>query len=161
MINTALLLKKEQTNGSALDNKKRIERRAKAHWSGNLKEGTGTLTTQSGMLDNTYFSFNTRFHEGAIGTNPEELLAASLAACFTMSVCEMLSKKELPPSILSTETIVFVEGQKITKVHLSITARIPELSLKDFQAIVKNVEKNSMISKILTVPISSEIHFCN
>jgi lipoyl-dependent peroxiredoxin len=74
---------------------KNMTRTAKAHWIGNLKEGKGTLTTQSGVLDNTNYSFKTRFEEGEKGTNPEELLAAAHAGCFTMAVCAMLTEKGL------------------------------------------------------------------
>ena len=70
-----------------------MKRTAKAHWQGNLKEGKGTLSTQSGVLDKTNYSFKTRFEEGEKGTNPEELLAAAHAGCYTMSVVSILTKK--------------------------------------------------------------------
>ncbi|MDP4189034.1 MAG: OsmC family peroxiredoxin, partial [Bacteroidota bacterium] len=72
-----------------------MKRTAKAHWSGNLKEGKGTLTTQSGIINNANYSFKTRFEEGDQGTNPEELLAAAHAGCFTMAVASILTQKGL------------------------------------------------------------------
>ena len=78
-------------------------RTAQAHWQGNLKQGKGTLSTQSGVLQSTNYSFKTRFEEGEQGTNPEELLVAAHAGCFTMAVASMLGAKRITPTKLDTE----------------------------------------------------------
>jgi len=135
-----------------------MKRTAKAHWQGNLKEGKGTLTTQSGILDNTNYSFKTRFEEDEKGTNPEELLAAAHAGCFTMSVCAILSQKGLNPTSLDTEATVSMEGLSITGVHLSIKGLVPGVNYEEFKAITKDAEKNCPISKALSILISSEAH---
>jgi osmotically inducible protein OsmC len=132
-------------------------RTAQAHWSGTLKEGKGSLTTQSGVLDKTKYSFTTRF-EGEKGTNPEELIGAANAGCFTMWVASLLSKKGLNPSALDTEAKVTLENTTITAIHLSITGSVPGISAADFEAITKEAEKDCIISKALSVPITSEAH---
>ena len=136
-----------------------MNRTAKAQWAGNLKEGKGTLTTQSGILNQTNYSFKTRFEEGEKGTNPEELLAAAHAGCFTMSVSAIISQKGLNPTSLNTEATITMEGLNITKVHLSITGTVSGINEAEFDAIVKDAEKNCLISKVLSIPISSESHF--
>ncbi|MFA6126277.1 MAG: OsmC family protein [Bacteroidales bacterium] len=132
-------------------------RTAKAHWSGTLKEGNGTLTTQSGVLDKTKYSFTTRF-ENEKGTNPEELIGAANAGCFTMWVASLLTKKGLNPTSLDTEAKVTLEGTAITGIHLSITGSVPGINAKDFEAVTKDAEKDCIISKALSVPITSEAH---
>lgn len=132
-------------------------RTAKAHWSGTLKEGNGTLTTQSGVLDNTKYSFTTRF-EGEKGTNPEELIGAANAGCFTMWVASLLTKKGLNPASLDTEAAVTLEGTTITGIHLTITGSVSGISAEEFDAITKEAEKDCIISKALSVPITSEAH---
>ncbi len=134
-------------------------RTAKAHWSGNLKEGKGSLTTPSNVLNETNYSYKTRFEDGAAGTNPEELLAAAHAGCFTMAVAAMLTKKNILPTALDTEATLTMEGINITKIHLSITASVPGMNADDFTAVTKDAEKNCLISKVLSIPISSEAHF--
>ena len=136
-----------------------MKRTAKAHWSGNLKEGKGTITTPSGILNNTNYSFKTRFEGGEAGTNPEELLAAAHAGCFTMAVGAILTQKGLTPLSLNTEAIVSMEGLSITAVHLSIIGSVSGISADEFIAVTKDAEKNCIISKALSVPISSEAHF--
>ena len=132
-------------------------RTAKAHWTGTLKEGAGTLTTQSGVLDNTKYSFTTRF-EGEKGTNPEELIGAANAGCFTMWVSSLLTQKGLNPASLETEATVTLEGTTITGIHLSITGSVPGINAEDFEAVTKAAEKDCIISKALSVPITSEAH---
>lgn len=135
-----------------------MARTAKAHWEGNLKEGKGTLTSPSGILDNTNYSFKTRF-EGEKGTNPEELLAAAHAGCFTMAVSAIFTQKGISPTSLDTEAVVSMEGLAVTGVHLVITGSVPGISAADFEAVTKDAEKNCIISKVLNVPITSESHF--
>ena len=136
-----------------------MKRTAKAHWQGNLKEGKGTLTTPSGILNNTNYSFKTRFEEGEAGTNPEELLAAAHAGCFTMAVGAMLTAKGLTSKSLNTEAIVSMEGLAVTGVHLVISGSVDGITADEFVAITKDAEKNCIISKVLSVPITSEATF--
>lgn len=136
-----------------------MKRTAKAHWEGTLKEGKGTLTTPSGVLDKTNYSFKTRFEEGENGTNPEELLAAAHAGCFTMAVSAMLTEKALKPKQLDTEAIVTMEGLVVTGVHLIISGSVEGIDAKGFEAVTKDAEKNCVISKTLSVPITSEAKF--
>ena len=112
-----------------------MKRSSKAHWSGNLKEGNGSLTTQSGILSNTKYSFKTRFEEGEKGTNPEELLAAAHAGCFTMAVSSILTQKGLTPISLDTEATFTMEGLTITGVHLSIKGSALGINADEFNAI--------------------------
>jgi lipoyl-dependent peroxiredoxin len=136
-----------------------MKRTAKAHWSGSLKEGAGTLTTESGILNKTNYSFKTRFEAGSTGTNPEELLAAAHAGCFTMSVSAILTKKGFNTTSLDTEATVTMEDLTITGIHLSITGVVSGASAGEFEAAVKDAEKNCVISKALVVTITSEAHF--
>jgi lipoyl-dependent peroxiredoxin len=136
-----------------------MKRTAKALWSGTLKEGKGELTTQSEILNKTNYSFKTRFIGEEKGTNPEELLAAAHAACFTMAVSYMLTERGLNPTSLNTEATLSMEGLEITGTHLSITGSVPGISADEFQTITRDAEKNCLISKVLNIAISSEAHF--
>jgi lipoyl-dependent peroxiredoxin len=136
-----------------------MKRTAKAHWLGNFKEGTGTLTTPSGILNKTNYSFKTRFEEGVTGTNPEELLAAAHAGCFTMSVSAILTQKGFNPTSLDTEATVTMEDLTIIGIHLSITGIVAGANYEEFEAATKVAEKNCIISKALGVTITSEAHF--
>jgi osmotically inducible protein OsmC len=136
-----------------------MKRTAKAHWVGTLKEGKGTISTPSGVLENTNYSFKTRFEEGEKGTNPEELLAAAHAGCFTMAVGAMLTAKGFKPTTLDTEAIVSMEGLTVTGVHLIMNGGAEGVSIEEFEAVVKEAEKTCIISKVLNVPITSEVRF--
>lgn len=136
-----------------------MNRTANAHWSGSLKEGKGTLSTPSGLLNNSNYSFKTRFEEGITGTNPEELLAAAHAGCFTMSVSAILTQKGHPPTSLDTVATVTLIDVTITAIHLSITGTVPGITAEEFTAVAKDAEKNCIVSRALSVPISSEAHF--
>jgi len=136
-----------------------MKRTAKAHWAGNLKEGKGSISTPSGILNQTNYSFKTRFEEGEKGTNPEELLAAAHAGCFTMAVSSMLTQKGFTPTSLDTEAIVSLEGLTITGIHLIISGSVAGINAAEFSAITKDAEKNCIISKALSVVITSEAHF--
>ncbi len=138
-----------------------MKRTAKAHWEGNLKEGKGTLSTQSGVLESTNYSFKTRFEEGEKGTNPEELLAAAHAGCFTMAVASMLGVKGIIAKTLDTEATLTMEGLNITGIHLNITGSIADINAEEFTTITRDAEKNCLISKVLNIPITSEAHFEN
>ncbi len=136
-----------------------MKRTANAEWQGTLKEGKGSLTTQSGILEHTNYSFKTRFEEGEKGTNPEELLAAAHAGCFTMAVGAILTQKGLNPKSLHTNAAVSMEGLNITAVHLAITGTVEGITADEFTAITKDAEKNCLVSKILSIPITSEAKF--
>ena len=135
-----------------------MKRVAKAHWAGSIKEGKGELTTQSEILNGTNYSFKTRFTGEEKGTNPEELLAAAHAGCFTMAVSYALTQKGLIPTSLDTEATVSMDAAGITGVNLSITGNVPGISAAEFEAITKGAEQNCLVSKVLNLPISSEAH---
>ncbi len=135
-----------------------MERTAKAHWSGTIKEGRGELTTQSEILNKTNYSFKTRLEEHQKGTNPEELLAAAHSACFTMAVSFALTEKGLNPTSLDTEATLTMEGLSIAGIHLSISGAVPGISADEFESITKDAKKNCLISKVLNIPISSKAH---
>jgi len=134
-----------------------MARSAKAHWEGNLKEGKGTLTTASGVLDSTNYSFKTRFEDGK-GTNPEELLAAAHAGCFTMKVSASFTVKGISPTSLDTEAVVSMEAGSITGIHLVITGKVPGITVAEFEEVTKDAEINCIISKAFSFPITSESH---
>ncbi|WP_276503505.1 OsmC family peroxiredoxin [Terrimonas pollutisoli] len=136
-----------------------MKRTAKAQWAGTIKEGKGELTTQSETLNKTNYSFKTRFSGEEKGTNPEELLAAAHAACFTMAVSFALTEKGLNPTSLNTEATLSMEGFGITGIHLSITGSVSGITADEFETTTKDAEKNCLISKVLNIPISSEAHF--
>ena len=123
-------------------------RKATAHWEGNLKEGKGYISTESTVLKQTNYSYKTRFEDGETGTNPEELLAAAHAGCFTMAVAAMLTQKNITPTALDTEATLKMEGLSITNIHLSITGKVSGITADDFTAITKDAEKNCLISKV-------------
>lgn len=135
-----------------------MKRISKAHWSGSLKEGKGSLTTQSGFLNDIAYTFKTRFEDDQNGTNPDELLAAAHAGCFTMWVASLLTQRGLTQISLDTQATVTLEGMEIVGIKLSITGTVPGISSSDFEAITKDAEVNCIISKALKVPITSVAH---
>lgn len=130
-------------------------RKATAVWNGSGKEGNGNLTTQSTVLNKTQYSFNSRFADG-IGTNPEELVAAAHAGCFTMKLSFVLGEAKFTPESLETTCEITFENGAVTKSHLKVSGKVPGISDADFQAAVKNAEENCPISKLLKTEISSE-----
>lgn len=132
-----------------------MKKTATAQWVGNLKNGNGTLSTQSTTLNNTPYSFKTRFEDG-IGTNPEELLAAAHAGCFTMAIIAQLTQKGFEAQMLETQAIVDVDmgALKINAVHLKLKAKVEKLSDADFQTIANEAKINCLISKILNIPVT-------
>ena len=130
-------------------------RHATAVWNGSGKEGKGHLTTQSNVLSKTQYSFNTRFAEG-IGTNPEELVAAAHAGCFTMKISFLLNEAGFTADSLQTKCEITLDNGAITKSHLIVEGKVPGIDNQKFQEVVKNAEQNCIISKLFTVPISSE-----
>jgi osmotically inducible protein OsmC len=132
-------------------------RTASAHWTGDLKGGKGSITTQSGTLKDTQYSFKTRFEDG-VGTNPEELIAAAHAGCFTMATSAALGKEGFTAESLTTEaalTMEFVEGAPtITAVHLNLKARVPGITAEKFQEIAAGAKANCPVSRVLNAKIS-------
>ena len=132
-----------------------MKRTATAHWEGDLKAGKGTISSQSTTLNNTQYSFKTRFEDG-VGTNPEELLAAAHAGCFTMAVSAALGREGFTPTALDTTAAVTMENLVITGVHLVIIGSVPGIDQAKFQEVAKGAEQNCLISKALSIPITSE-----
>jgi osmotically inducible protein OsmC len=132
-------------------------RKAKALWHGTGRDGSGTLSSDSGVLASTPYSFKTRF-ENEKGTNPEELIAAAHAGCFTMALAFQLQGAGLKPDELSTEAAVSLdrEGQgfKITRSALTLRAKVPGLSDADFQRMAHDAEKNCPVSRVLNAEIT-------
>lgn len=130
-------------------------RNATAVWNGSGKEGKGQVSTQSGVLKETQYSFNSRFAEG-VGTNPEELVAAAHAGCFTMKLSFVLNEAGFTPDSLQTKCEITFENGAITKSHLIVEAKVPGIDDAKFQEAVKNAEQNCPVSKLLNTAISSE-----
>jgi lipoyl-dependent peroxiredoxin len=130
-------------------------RNATAVWNGSGKTGKGDLTTASNTLSNTAYSFHDRFEDGK-GTNPEELVAAAHAGCFTMKLSFVLGEAGFTPDRLQTKCDITFEGGAVTKSHLTVEGTVPGISEEKFQECVKNAEENCPISKLLNTQISSE-----
>lgn len=130
-------------------------RKATAVWQGTGKEGSGHLSTQSTVLNQTQYSFNTRFADG-IGTNPEELIAAAHSGCFTMKLSFVLNEKGFTAENIETICQITFENGAVTKSHLIVSATVPGISEEQFQEAVKDAEENCPISKLLNTEISSE-----
>ena len=137
-----------------------ISRKASAHWEGDLKSGKGSLSTpQSGLLDNTRYGFNSRFGDEK-GTNPEELIAAAHAGCFTMALSAKLTEAGHPPESLdgSAEVDLSMEGgPTLSAIRLKMKAKVPGLDDAKFRAIADDAKQNCPVSKALSaVPITLE-----
>ena len=132
-------------------------RKAQAVWHGTGRDGTGDLTTQSGIMSHTPYSFKTRF-ESEPGTNPEELIAAAHAGCFTMALAFQLQAAGFTPEELSTEAAVSLDqdgtGFKISKSALTLTAKVPGLSQEKFDELAGNAEKGCPVSKVLNAEVT-------
>lgn len=136
-----------------------MKRTANAHWNGTLQDGKGEITTQSTVLNKTQYSFKTRFAEG-VGTNPEELIAAAHAGCFTMAVGAALTQTGYTPGDLTTDAILDLDMQalSITAIALNLKATAIEgLSEQQFKEIAEGAKANCIISKALNVPISLDV----
>jgi len=128
-----------------------MERTASAVWHGNLKEGKGAITTQSGVLGDTQYSFSTRFEHGT-GTNPEELIAAAHAGCFTMALSAQLGNANLTPESLETTAAVKFEkteqGFTITAIRLTTRAKVPGANQAAFETAAQNAKNGCPISRL-------------
>lgn len=132
-----------------------MTRNATAVWNGTGKEGKGHLTTQSTVLNQTQYSFGSRFEEG-VGTNPEELVAAAHAGCFTMKLSFVLNAAGFTADALTTKGFVTLDNGAVTKSHLVLEAKVPGISKAQFDEAVKEAELNCPISKLLNTDISVE-----
>ncbi len=132
-------------------------RKGSAVWNGSLKEGKGTISSESGVLSNTQYSFSTRFENGK-GTNPEELIAAAHAGCFSMALSGQLGAAGITPQSIDTTASVTLEkldsGFAVTKVHLDVTARIPGGDKAAFDTAAANAKTGCPISKLLKAEIT-------
>lgn len=139
-----------------------MKRTASAHWKGDLKAGKGEISTQSTTLNNTQYSFNTRFAEG-VGTNPEELVGAAHAGCFTMALSATLGQAGFVANDLTTKATVDFDtsGPKIAGITLDLTAaKIDGLSAEDFKKYANSAKENCPISKALAaVPITLNVNY--
>jgi osmotically inducible protein OsmC len=132
-----------------------MKRNATAEWQGTGKEGKGQLTTQSTTLNKTQYSYNTRFEEG-VGTNPEELIAAAHAGCFTMKLSFILNGAGFTAdNIATTCDIELLEGA-ITSSHLTVNATIPDITKEQFDEFVEDAKTNCLISKLYNTTITAE-----
>jgi lipoyl-dependent peroxiredoxin len=136
-------------------------RKARAVWRGTGKDGDGDLSTDSGVLSQTPYSYRTRF-ENEKGTNPEELIAAAHAGCFTMALAFQLQTAGYRPTELTTEAAISLDpdgqGFKISKSHLTLTAEVPGLDRETFDRLSEVAEKNCPVSKLLNAQISLDKH---
>lgn len=132
-----------------------MRRKANAIWKGTGKEGTGILSTQSTVLSKTQYSFSSRFEEG-IGTNPEELVAAAHAGCFSMKLSFVLNEAGFTADEINTDCIITLENGTITKSELSLKAKVPGITKEKFDVCAKEAKENCPISKLLNTNISLE-----
>lgn len=134
-----------------------MKRNATAVWNGTIKEGNGHLTTQSSVLNQTQYSFNSRFAEG-VGTNPEELLAAAHAGCFTMKLSLDLTQAGYTPKILETKSIITLDNGKITQSELLLDAEVDGISAEEFEKIAREAEKTCPVSAAFSFKIILNIN---
>lgn len=136
-----------------------MQRKGSAIWNGGLKDGRGTVSTASGVLNNTPYSFVTRF-ENERGTNPEELIAAAHASCFSMALSAQLGNAGLKPERIATEAAVTLEkldtGFAITSVHLQVSARVPGATAEQFNTAAGNAKTGCPVSKLLNAKITMD-----
>jgi osmotically inducible protein OsmC len=138
-----------------------MKRSAQAKWQGDLKSGTGTISTASGTLATTPYSFRSRFEQGT-GTNPEELLAAAHAGCFTMALSAQLGEAGLKATSLETSCTITLEqkdgGFAITESHLELKAKVPGASAEAFEKATKAAETGCPVSKLFNTKITLDAH---
>ncbi len=134
-------------------------RTASAHWAGGLKDGKGTVSTASGVLAETQYSFSTRFENG-VGTNPEELIAAAHAGCFSMALSAQLGNAGMTAESIDTKAALTMEktdsGFTITAVHLDVTVKIPGASEEKFAEAAQNAKKGCPVSRVLNATITMD-----
>lgn len=138
-----------------------MKKSASAQWEGTVKEGSGIISTESGALDHSPYGFNTRFEDGP-GTNPEELIGAAHAGCFSMAFSMMLGEAGYTPTKIMTTADVSLEkledGFAVTAVHLDVQAHIPGIGEEEFNQIAEKAKAGCPISKLLKAEISLEAY---
>lgn len=138
-----------------------MKRTANAHWQGDLKSGKGEISTASGVLNKTQYSFSTRFEEGK-GTNPEELLAAAHAGCFTMALSAQLGQAGLTAESLETQCSISLEKQpegfSVTESHLELKAKVPGATQEQFDKAVQAAKTGCPVSKLYKTNITLSAH---
>jgi len=136
-----------------------MKRKASAEWKGGLKDGKGTISTDSGVLANTQYSFGTRFEEGN-GTNPEELIAAAHAGCFSMALSGQLGNAGMTAERIQTNATVTLEktdaGFTVTSVHLDVNVKIPGADKQAFETAANNAKAGCPISRLLNTTITMD-----
>jgi osmotically inducible protein OsmC len=136
-----------------------VKRKASAQWQGDLKTGKGSVSTDSGVLENAAYSFTTRFENGK-GTNPEELIAAAHAGCFTMALSAELGKASLVPQSLRTTATVTLDkldsGWTVTESHLEVVGKVPGASAEAFRKAAEAAEIGCPISRLLKAKITMD-----
>lgn len=141
-----------------------IRKKGSAVWKGGLKDGKGTISTESGALSNVQYGFNTRFENGA-GTNPEELVGAAHAGCFSMALSAQLGEAGMKAESIGTTATVTLEkvegGFSVTAVHLDLTAKIPGADPQAFEKAANNAKAGCPISKLLNAKITLDAKLQN
>jgi lipoyl-dependent peroxiredoxin len=133
-----------------------MKRNATAVWNGTGKEGNGHITTQSGVLSKTQYSFNTRFADG-IGTNPEELVAGAHAGCFAMKLSFVLNAAGFTGDNIDVNCTITLDNGAITNSHLVVVAKVPDISQEKFNECMEDVKANCLISKLLNTDKTYEV----
>jgi osmotically inducible protein OsmC len=138
-----------------------MKRKAEALWQGDLKAGKGAITTESGVLSKTQYSFGTRFENGT-GTNPEELIAAAHAGCYSMALSAELGKAGFTPESINTTSTVTLdkqgEGFAITEIHLEVKAKVPGVTQAAFDTAAEGTKTGCPISKLFNTKITLSAH---
>jgi len=136
-----------------------MKRSGSAVWQGDLKTGKGRISAQSGVLHDAQYGFNTRFEDGP-GTNPEELIGAAHAGCFSMALSNIMGEDGVTPDEIATKATVTLDQQDggfaITKVHLDVTAKVPGMSEDDFKAAAEKAKAGCPVSKLLKAEITMD-----
>lgn len=136
-----------------------MKRRGSAQWQGGIRDGRGTVSTESGVLSDTQYSFATRFEDGK-GTNPEELIAAAHAGCFSMALSKQLEDAGMKAEEIRTTAAVRLEktdaGFSITKIHLDVSARIPGGDQSKFETATNNAKAGCPVSRVLNAEITMD-----
>jgi len=136
-----------------------MKKHASAVWTGSLKEGKGTISTETGVLDNAPYGFKSRFEDGP-GTNPEELIGAAHAGCFSMALSAQLSGAGAPPERIETKAEITFEkvgeGFAITASHLTVSAKVPGLDAAKFQELATKAKEGCPVSKVLNATITMD-----
>lgn len=132
-----------------------MKRKGSAVWKGSLKEGNGTVSLESGVLKDAQYSFKTRFENGK-GTNPEELVGAAHAGCFSMQLSAFLSEEGFEPDSVETTSEITFEDGEIKKSHLILTANVPGIDQEKFEKLANKAKENCPLSKLLKAEITME-----